>query len=70
MYPLGILPFAPSDSEFNLDDDVDLRSPLLDGMLSDRQPTPDQENIPASAAVTAHLETKNHEPTEDDWENL
>ena len=58
------------DSEFNLDDDVDLRSPLLDGMLSDRQPTPDQENIPASAAVAARLETRNHEPTEDDWENL
>ena len=61
---------ADKDSEFNLDDKVDLGSPLLDGMLSDRQPTPDQENIAASTATATRLETRNHEPTEDDWENL
>jgi len=61
---------AGKDSEFNLDNNIDLGSPLLDGMLSDRQPTPDQENITASTAAAARLETRNHEPTEDDWENL
>jgi len=61
---------ADKDSEFNLDNNIDLGSPLLDGMLSDRQPTPDQENIAASTAAAARLETRNHEPTEDDWENL
>jgi len=62
-----------SDSEFanyNLDDDIDLGSPLLDGMLSDRQPAPGQENITASIATAAKLETRNHKPTEGDWENL
>ena len=55
------------DREFNLDDDVDLESPLLDGMLSDRRPASNQENV---AAITAHVEMRDREPTEDDWENL
>ena len=57
--------------DYNLDDDIDLGSPLLDGMLSDRQPAPGQENIAASTATAAKLETRNwHKPTEGDWENL
>jgi len=60
---------ADKDSEFNLDDDVDLGSPL-NSMLSDRQPAPDQENITASTATAAKLEMRNHKPTEGDWENL
>jgi len=58
------------DSEFNLDDDVDLGSPLLNGMLSDRQPAPDRENVATSMATAVRLEPRNHEPTEDDWENF
>ena len=34
--------------KFNLDDDFDLESSLLEGMLSDRQPVPNQANITAS----------------------
>ena len=41
------------DGEFDLDNDVDLGSPLLDSMLSDRQPALDQENVMASMVTVA-----------------
>ena len=46
------------DGESNLDDDVDLESPLLDGMLSDSQPALNQANI--TACVAAAMEMKNY----------
>lgn len=58
------------DEEFNLDDDVDLESPLLDGMLSDRKLARDPDTVGVSMATAAHTETGNLEPTEDDWENM
>ena len=58
------------DGEFNLDNDVDLKSPLLSGMLSDRQPAPGPENDTTLAVTPAHMETMDREPTEDDWETL
>ena len=36
------------DGEFYLDDDIDLESPLLNSMLSDRQLAPGLENVGAS----------------------
>ena len=56
------------DGDFNLD--VDLESPLLSGMLSDRRPAPGPENATNLTITPAHIETRDHEPTEDDWETL
>jgi hypothetical protein len=58
------------DGEFNLNDDVDLGSPLLEGMLSDRRPVPGPEDATTLTATPTHTETRDHEPTEDDWETL
>ena len=46
------------DEESNLDDDVDLESPLLDSMLSDGHPAINQANI--AACVAAVVEMRNH----------
>ena len=58
------------DGEFNLDDDVDLKSPLLSGVLSDGQPGSNPENDMTSATTTTHTVTKDLQPTNDDWENM
>jgi len=58
------------DGEFYLDDDVDLESPLLNSMLSDRQLAPGLENVGASTTTVACMGTVNLEPIEDDWEIL
>jgi len=58
------------DGEFYLDDEIDLESPLLNSMLSDRQLEPGPENFWASTTAAAHVGAVNLEPTEDDWENL
>ena len=61
---------ADNDGESDLDDNVGLESPLLNAMLSDRQPAQNPGNTTASTAIVTHTGTTNCEPTEDDWENM
>ena len=57
--------------EFEFDDDVDLASPFLRGMLSDKQLVPNfEDTVSATTAGNIRTETRNHEPSEDDWENM
>ena len=58
------------DEEFSLDDDVDLGLPVLDQMLSNRQPAPNQENVAPSATTVLHMEMRNRLPTEYKWEHV
>ena len=65
----------PTDKDlvFDLDEDIDLESPFLRGMLSDAPPSLAPERDAAPAVVTAgsvHMEMRDSEPTEDDWENM
>ena len=61
-----------NDKEFELDDDVDLTSPFLRGMLSDKQLVPDNRDAVVPSITTANVgaEMRNREPSEDDWENV
>jgi len=58
------------DGESDPDNDADPGSPLLDSMLSDRQPALNRENVMASMAIVAHAEPGICEPAEDNWEDL
>ena len=57
--------------EFEFDDDIDLASPFLHGILSDKQLVPNFEDT-TFRITTGNIgtETRNHEPSEDDWENM
>ena len=51
---------------FDLDGDVDLESPFLQGMLSDAQVS----STPARGTTPTVTTGSDDEPTEDDWENM
>ena len=58
---------ANKDLVFDLDDDINLDSPFLQGMLSDTR-----VSAPESTAATTGpvlIKPKDCEPTEDNWEN-
>jgi len=57
------------DGEFELDGDVDLASPFLHNILSDERPAPNFEGV-IPPVVAAHMEARNCEATEEDWENM
>jgi hypothetical protein len=62
---------AGKDSTFDLDGDVDLESPFLQGLLSDTQtPTPGRSTTPAITNGSILMETRDRIPTEDDWKNM
>ena len=57
---------------FDLDGDIDLESPFLQGMLSDMQipPTPERYTTPVAAVGSTSTEIMDCESTEDEWENM
>ena len=59
-------------SDLDLDGDIDLESPFLQGMLSDMQipPTPQMDATPVAVAGSTSAEIRDCEPTEDEWENM
>ena len=61
-----------NDKEFELDDDVDLTSPFLRGMLSDKQLVPDIGDATALSIAPTNIgaEMRNRGPSEDDWESM
>lgn len=59
---------ADEDGEFELDNDIDLSSPFLHNMLSDKQLVPDLEDV-MTPTSTMYPEWRDREPTEEEWEN-
>jgi hypothetical protein len=60
---------ANKDGESELDDDIDLSSPFPRNMLSDEQPVQDFEGI-TIPTIIERADMRNHEPTEEEWENM
>ena len=56
----------------SLDDDIDLTSPFLRSMLSDKQPVSDLEDTAAPTITAANIgaEMQDRESSEDGWENM
>ena len=63
---------SPADEGlvFDLDGDVNLESAFLRGLLSDVRASPTLESVGVVATELTHREMRDHEPTEDDWENM
>ena len=60
-----------NSEEFEFDEEVDLASPFLRGMLSDKQLVPNFEDTTFEITTgNTGTETRNREPSEDDWENM
>ena len=60
---------ADGEPEFLLDVDVNLESPFLHSMLSDQRPV-SNDNMSTTTAGTTSEDTINHEPTDEEWENM
>ena len=59
---------AVKGGDFELDNDIDLMSPFLCNMVSDKQLTPDLMGLTTPVAAT-DLEI-NHDATAEEWENM
>ena len=59
---------AVKGGDFELDDDIDLMSPFLCNMVSDKQLTPDLMGLTTPVAAT-DLEI-NRDATAEEWENM
>ena len=57
------------DVEFELNDDVDLKSPFLCSMVSGEQLLPSFDSL-VPPAVTTRVGTGSREATEEEWDNM
>jgi hypothetical protein len=71
--PFGIVPVSTTsghkDGEFELDVDIDLDSPFLCSMLSDKQLVEKLRGTRVPVVSTS-TEMTNREPTKEEWANM
>ena len=61
---------AAKDGEFELDEDIDLSSPILRNILSDEHLALAPQGTTPPTFAGAPTELRDREPTEEEWDNM